>query len=662
MTEEFWNSKEISARYTSVRPLGSGGMGTVYLAKDNVLDKLVAIKVLDANLTPQQSIRFQREGKLSGKLKHENIVSVLDFGVSDKNVPYLVMEYLTGKNLGVLLKESGPLELSVALPIFMGICAGMIHSHANGISHRDLKPENIIITESSDSSVAAVKIVDFGIARLTEGDGQLTETGAMLGSPLYMAPEQSGGNADERSDIYSLGCLMFKTLTGKPPFVAETPIEVILQHRSHAPLSMGEAANRSFPEEAEKIVAKCLRKNPDDRYQSFQKLGLELAQLEIAVGAAIAQHQRSKDESAPDSTPRFSPGQSVLTRRNITIASTLLGLIVVSLGCLIWFKIGSSNDSSIETPETNRTTKKKKYKGPELDFDRPPEVPNTDENSLIQPFTAGTENGALIVQSRLSSLTDQDLPKLSQYSKISKLILKRTKVTGTGFKNWKAPHIKALFLDGSPVAYEGLQAIRAIPGLQALSLREVSLTPECLHLLATGSNLSSLFFSNDFSERQLTEECLSSLSDSKTIAALEIGKMKISSKGLERLFAIKNLRYLKLRAGELTEDAWQRLMKPNKLKIISFLDEQIGSDKIDKIMKIAVPQLGFEEVTMAPDVLKKLKGNRRIVFLEITSPGITETEIKEIKDSFPDHPEFGIDPESLDGIMKDTLQHGELKL
>ena len=138
--------------------------------------------------------------------------------------------------------------------------------------------------------------------------------------------------------------------------------------------------------------------------------------------------------------------------------------------------------------------------------------------------------------------------------------------------------------------------------------------------------------------------------------------MKISSKGLERLFAIKNLRYLKLRAGELTEDAWQQLMKPNKLKIISFLDEQIGSDKIDKIMKIAVPQLGFEEVTMAPDVLKKLKGNRRIVFLEITSPGITETEIKEIKDSFPDHPEFGIDPESLDGIMKDTLQHGELKL
>lgn len=662
MTEDFWNSKEISARYTSVRPLGSGGMGTVYLAKDNVLDKLVAIKVLDANLTPQQSIRFQREGKLSGKLKHENIVSVLDFGVSDKNVPYLVMEYLTGKNLGLLLKESGPLELSDALPIFIGICAGMIHSHANGISHRDLKPENIIITDSSNYSAAAVKIVDFGIARLTEGDGQLTETGAMLGSPLYMAPEQSCGTADERSDIYSLGCLMFKTLTGKPPFVAETPIEVVLQHRSQAPLSMGEAGNRLFPEEAENIVEKCLRKNPDDRFQSFQKLGQELAQLETAVRAAIAQNQQRKDEAAPDTLPRFSFGQNVLTRRSITIVSTLLGLIAVTLACMVWSKLGSSSDSSTETTEVNRTSKKKKHKGPELDFDRPPEVPNTDENSLIQPFVAGTENGALIVQSRLSSLTDQDLPRLSQYSKISKLILKRTKVTGTGFKHWKAPHITALFLDGSPVTYEGLQTIRGIPGLQALSLREVYLTPECLHLLATGSNLSSLFFSNDFSERQLTEECLSSLSDSKTLAALEIGKMNISAKGLERLFAIKNLRYLKLRAGELTEDAWQRLMKPNKLKIISFLDDDISSDKINKIMKIAVPQLGFEAVTMAPDVLKKLKGNRRILFLEITSPGITETEIREIKDSFPDHPEFGIDPESLDGILKDTLQHGELKL
>lgn len=212
MTQDFWNSDEIRARYTNVKPLGSGGMGTVYLVKDIVLDKLVAIKVLDANLSSQQSMRFQREGKLSGKLNHENIVSILDFGVSEKNVPYLVMEYLPGSSLSAVLEENGPIELNEALSIFISICAGMIHSHKTGILHRDLKPENIIVSGSSGDRT--IKIVDFGIARLTEADGQITQTGAMLGSILYMAPEQSIGAASERSDIYSMGCLMFATLTG----------------------------------------------------------------------------------------------------------------------------------------------------------------------------------------------------------------------------------------------------------------------------------------------------------------------------------------------------------------------------------------------------------------------------------------------------------------
>lgn len=641
MTDEFWNSKEIRARYTSVKPLGMGGMGTVYLAKDRVLDKLVAIKVLNASLTSQQSMRFQREGKLSGKLKHENIVSVLDFGVSDKNIPYLVMEYLQGTNLRSIIEERGPLEIGDALPILLEICAGMIHSHANGISHRDLKPENVIICKLSNDEGPMVKIVDFGIARLTEGDGYLTETGAMLGSPLYMAPEQCGGEADERSDIYSFGCLLFFTLTGVPPFKGETPIETIMLHKSEKPPLLCESADRSFPNDAEKIVAKCLSKNPADRYQSFAELQGYLLLFEQSV----KEEQRSSAEADLEVEIESPSDRKTFFQRNNAIFVVIL--LAVPLTFFVWVR-------SREAPPVPEVTRRV------LEFDKPTKVPIDDKHSIIQPYFSWTDkDGSLVVQSSSGSFDDSDLSQFKKFATIDRLLLKRTNVTGSGFKNWKSPHISAIFLDGSPINYEGLQAICAMPGLRSLSLREVQLTRESLHLLANGSNLSSLFFSNDVLGPQLTEDDLSILSDSKTICVLDPGAMEISEKGLESVLAIKNLQLLKLHASRLTESAWKRLEKPSNLQTVSFLDEKIDQRMLTKILRISAPYLGFEEVTILPEVVKRLKGNARVVFLEVTSPGITDLEAKQIIDSISNSKNFEIGSQSPDEFIEDTIKYGD---
>src|SRR5581483_11227661 len=184
VTDSFWQSKLIAERFECLAQIGSGHIGTVYKAKDRLLDKLVAIKVLRENMSPEQLMRFQKEAKLSGRLHHENIAGVFDFGVTEENRPYLVMEFLDGESLDAVIAERGKLTLVEAMPIFLQICAAMEHSHSNGILHRDLKPTNVILMNknrsdeqgaSSDlSAVPMIKIVDFGLARLKDRDERLT--------------------------------------------------------------------------------------------------------------------------------------------------------------------------------------------------------------------------------------------------------------------------------------------------------------------------------------------------------------------------------------------------------------------------------------------------------------------------------------------------------
>lgn len=268
-------------RYQIISQLGKGGMSSVYKAKHTLMDRIVAIKILVASDVPSLK-RFQLEAKLVSSLKHHNIVTVYDFGVSFKGQPYLVMDYLEGSNLMDEIRKETRLDLVRATWIFCQACDALNLAHKRDLIHRDLKPSNFMLVDEEQHD-DVVKLVDFGIAKhltvpVSEA-AQLTQTGQVLGSPLYMSPEQCTGNRlDARSDIYSLGCVMYETLTGKPPLLGTDVFDTIQRHIHETPRSFASVDPElvSIPEQIEKIVLKCLQLDPADRYQTILELWTDL--------------------------------------------------------------------------------------------------------------------------------------------------------------------------------------------------------------------------------------------------------------------------------------------------------------------------------------------------------------------------------------------------
>jgi serine/threonine protein kinase len=242
-----------------------------------MLDRLVAVKVLHSKaLFDKQEIqRFHREAKATFGLAHENVVAAHDFGVTPQSLPYLVMDYVPGTSLAQLI-NSKALDVSEVLRLFLQICEGLKAAHANGIVHRDLKPSNVLITAVDGERIA--KISDFGIAKITNSENAtLTGTGEIVGSPPYMSPEQcTGRKVDCRSDIYSAGCLLFEALTGRPPFIAETPVMIVHQHMMQQPPKLSEVSDLVFPEQLETIVSRALAKSPERRYQHMAEMAEDI--------------------------------------------------------------------------------------------------------------------------------------------------------------------------------------------------------------------------------------------------------------------------------------------------------------------------------------------------------------------------------------------------
>ncbi|MBA3993131.1 MAG: hypothetical protein C0469_06340 [Cyanobacteria bacterium DS2.3.42] len=268
-------------KYELTRVLGSGGMSVVYEAKHLVMNRVVAVKVMHSHLLQSEKavLRFQKEAQAVAALNHNGIMRIYDIGLSPDGAPYIAMEFLEGKSLSDFIKEDGRLEESKALPMFKTIAESLAHAHTNRVIHRDLKPSNIVLATSPNSAQAPKPtIVDFGIAKVTveEGDDQfqVTRTGEIFGSPLYMSPEQCAGRVlDHRSDIYSFGCLMYEAITGKPPFEATSAMSLFHSHQKvDAPRFDTLGARPEVSEELESIILKCLEKHPQDRFQSMDEL------------------------------------------------------------------------------------------------------------------------------------------------------------------------------------------------------------------------------------------------------------------------------------------------------------------------------------------------------------------------------------------------------
>ncbi len=264
--------------------LGKGGMGKVYRAQHAMIRRPTAVKVMEAQAarSPEALARFEREVQLSATLSHPNTITIYDFGRSEDATFYYVMEYLDGMDLQRMVERFGPIAPERMTYILRQVCGSLAEAHSRGIIHRDLKPSNIFLTERGGLH-DFVKVLDFGLAkqlRSSSDDVQLTQVGSVFGTPLFMAPETAAEDAvDHRADQYSVGCVAYWMLTGKPPFEGTSPYDVIAKHLKVDPLAPSTASELTISQSLDDIVLKCLAKRPRDRFTDMDELRAALDSL-----------------------------------------------------------------------------------------------------------------------------------------------------------------------------------------------------------------------------------------------------------------------------------------------------------------------------------------------------------------------------------------------
>jgi len=258
---------DLAGRYEIISRIGGGGMALVYKAHDILLNRNVAVKVLRQQFVNDEEFirRFRREGQSAAALSHPNVVSIYDVG-QEEDIHYIVMEYVEGHNLNEIITERAPLQIEESVHIAQQICDALDHAHANHIIHRDIKPHNILIGNNG-----RVKVTDFGIARAVTAS-TITHTGSVVGSVHYFSPEHAKGvNTGEKSDLYSLGIVLYQMLTGQLPFLGESPISVALKHLQEN-FEEPRVVNSHIPQSVENIILKSMRKNPNERYESARAM------------------------------------------------------------------------------------------------------------------------------------------------------------------------------------------------------------------------------------------------------------------------------------------------------------------------------------------------------------------------------------------------------
>ena len=337
------SGSRLGQRYEIRSLLGQGGMADVYSAHDSVLGRTVAVKVLRGSLTSEGRAlaRFREEGEAAASLSHPNIVSLFDIG-TDAGVPFIVMELVPGETLSEVIWREAPLPPERAAEIGEAVADALGFSHAAGIVHRDVKPGNIMLTPWGH-----VKVLDFGIARALSR-ARLTTSMELRGTAEYLSPEQArGGEVDGRSDIYSLGAVLFETLTGRPPFEAESALAVARMHVETEPMPV-RRLRPSVPISLETIVMRCLAKEPAERYQRAAQLAADLRRFRFdrsAITAPVPAHPPT-DQLEADG-PRREPRRRRRRRWAFAVAIALLAF----LGALGAFVVPSLlRDEPVGTP------------------------------------------------------------------------------------------------------------------------------------------------------------------------------------------------------------------------------------------------------------------------------------------------------------------------
>lgn len=341
-------------RYKILEKVGSGGMASVYKAQDILLDRIVAVKILHSKYASDHDfvVRFRQEAQAAAKLSQPNIVNIYDVGY-DENAHYIVMEYVRGETLKDYIEKHGHLPINTSIQISFDIGEALEHAHANSIVHCDIKPHNILVTETG-----RIKVADFGIARAINSSSSTKDEKSVLGSVHYFSPEQaSGGKIDERTDIYSLGVVMYEMMTGVVPFEGDTAISVALQHvQNDIPLPT--KYNRRIPQLVERVILKAMAKNPDDRFQTISEMMSELRMAQGFVNTnkgamPIIKNNFNTQKLQPIKEQEEPEKQNLFMRlidsiSNHSKKSIIIGMVLVFVATFAWAFFSFGNFWSTE--------------------------------------------------------------------------------------------------------------------------------------------------------------------------------------------------------------------------------------------------------------------------------------------------------------------------
>lgn len=604
----------IEGRYKVLSLLGRGAVGAVYEVEQVFLRKHFALKVLDPIVASDTNIRrFQQEAQAASKLDHPNLAKAVDCGVISDNQPFLVMELIEGETLQAYLKAHGKLPIELALDLFIQLCFALGYVHTEGVIHRDIKPSNIILMKKQNGKWLP-KIVDFGIAKvalISESEAQaLTKTGEVFGTPLYMSPEQCNGiKVDGRSDIYSLGCVLFEALTQTPPFCGNSVLETILRHQSETAPTLKEASlGEQYPAALEKIVAKMIAKKPSDRYAS----ALDVAQDLSAV-------QQGKSDLIVDR-------QGVETNKNASKSKLILAAMASVIGLLIIAVILYTLSRRPEAADLKGTHK---IEGQEKTTDTT--VTNPDSIGLAnkeKPFSVISAN------QRMFTFPDKEIGTLSWwqdgreekkkamgpvtvsadvplvftcydpiYNKPSYLTrFGRNELTGINF----APHmlestgasgassnqytdsplrflplmqsLKMVLLLNNPISDDSLDIVGALPNLHWLVVDQSFSNGDKLGKLSNLPKLHVLVAHNIDSPSQL----LTQLAKGNALRRLSLNVDKLTDKDVALISQLHQLTTLSI-LSDLNEKSLIRLCSMSKLKKFCILGNAINERSITSL-------------------------------------------------------------------------------
>lgn len=579
-------------KYKIVELVGLGGMGSVFRVTHVHLGTVYALKCLNKEQPKDASWRrFQNEAKAAHILDHPNLIKVHDFGLLPGRRPYFVMDFVDGTTVADEVQRLGRLPVLRCLRIFIQVAFAIAHAHENGVIHRDLKSSNIMVVKSPDPEKPdeeLVRIVDFGIAKLTGADEfnqqTLTKTGEIFGSPLYMSPEQCMGLVvDSRSDLYSLGCMLYEALTGAPPFIGESALATMMKHQSEPPLSLKQASmGIDFPIELERIVAKLLEKDPSARYQNGSLLAQDLINLESQLKARTAASGTIEDGSRSGNRSAYTEKSKSIFYGN-PIGQGVIAAISFLAGIGVTYFL---LQSELEAAKTRKTPvyippPQPVASAPQLD-DKPFSHIDTDTKERVFEFPK-TSVGAFLFsdQPGINCINVKRVPqnRLIGFNPTYDALNKHPKL----LKKFAPDDLTVLYLSRNEAANRIFDTLPHLTGLKAINLKFSDFSDNDFKYLNQLPNISYL----NVSFCNVSGDGIAKLKHLKKLTSLHSGSIPNIQPVLDIAPQIPNLYQLSLHADQLDDSSLSDISKCAKLRALSVGSNRNVTDKgIKHLLKL----------------------------------------------------------------------------